>query len=309
MGSGPELSVVIVFHDMTREAPRTLHTLSRGYQQGIGDLPYEIIALDNGSSRPLDPKALECEGAELRYEFIETDSASPTGAINHGVSLARSDRLLVMVDGAHLLTPGVLAGGMAAFKLFPNPLAATLTLHLGGSQNVIVSKGYNQRAEDELLAKADWRADGYRLFSLPFAIPDGSLGWFGCLYESNAFFVGKETFLGLGGFHPGFVAPGGGLVNLDFFRRALESPDVDYVVLLSEATFHQFHGGVATNVPADAHPWSKFEAQYRTIRGKSYQRAVREPYWLGRIHPLARDLARWSAHQGLIWWGKNRPPA
>ncbi len=41
-GDAPELSVVVVFHNMRREAERTLHSLSRSYQQGIDDLDYEV---------------------------------------------------------------------------------------------------------------------------------------------------------------------------------------------------------------------------------------------------------------------------
>ena len=45
------LSVVVVFHNMRREAERTLHSLSRAYQRGVDDLDYEVIVIDNGSPR------------------------------------------------------------------------------------------------------------------------------------------------------------------------------------------------------------------------------------------------------------------
>ena len=48
-----DLSVVVVFYNMQREAARTLHSLSRAYQQGIDDLDYEVIVVENGSdARP-----------------------------------------------------------------------------------------------------------------------------------------------------------------------------------------------------------------------------------------------------------------
>ena len=37
-----DLSVVVVFYNMKREAQRTLHSLSRAYQQGIDGLDYEV---------------------------------------------------------------------------------------------------------------------------------------------------------------------------------------------------------------------------------------------------------------------------
>ncbi len=42
---------------------------------------------------------------------------------------------------------------------------------------------------------------------------------------------------------------GGGLVNLALFARACKLPDSKLVVILGEESFHQIHGGTATNVP------------------------------------------------------------
>ena len=44
-----DLSVVVVFYNMRREAERTLQSLSRAYQRGIDDLDYEVIVVENGS--------------------------------------------------------------------------------------------------------------------------------------------------------------------------------------------------------------------------------------------------------------------
>ena len=55
----------------------------------------------------------------------------------------------------------------------------------------------------------------------------------------------------LGGVDERFDAPGGGHLNLDTFRRSVELPGADLVVLLAEATFHQLHGGIATNSPVE----------------------------------------------------------
>ena len=47
------LSVVVVAHDMARELPRTLRTLSVPYQRGIDSTAFEVIVVDNGSPEPL----------------------------------------------------------------------------------------------------------------------------------------------------------------------------------------------------------------------------------------------------------------
>jgi len=142
------------------------------------------------------------------------------------------------------------------------------------------------------------------LFRAAGSTSDGSMGWFGALFESNCFGMPKAAFERLGGFHPGFMSPGGGLVNLDFFRLAVESPDLAYVLLLGEATFHQYHGGVTSNVALQAHPWEVLHAEYVRLRGNRYIRPVRPPILLGTMPRQAIELGLSSANVGLKWWGQ-----
>ena len=57
--SEPDISVIIVVHNMTREAPRTLYSLSAAYQRDIAPDDYEVIVVDNGSHPLFDLKVLE----------------------------------------------------------------------------------------------------------------------------------------------------------------------------------------------------------------------------------------------------------
>jgi len=299
--SGCALSVVVVFHNMTREAPRTLHTLSRQYQRDIQDLDYEVIAIDSASTQPLDEGMVRPFGDHFRYEFFATTSVSPVDAMNRGVANASGEFVMVMIDGAHLLSPGVLSHSIRALRAFDNPFVATQPVHLGpGRQDQTVKAGYNQQEEDRLLASVDWKADGYELFRLTGSPSDSSLGWFGCLFESNCFSLRKQTFLDLGGFHPHFQSRGGGLANLDFFRHAVESPGIDYILLLGEASFHQMHGWAP-------YPLQQFHEEYAAIRGKPYDRPKRRPFYFGSIGKQAVPLSRVSAQAGLAWWEKNEP--
>lgn len=302
----PHLSIVINFHNMRREAARTLFTLSRSYQRRVHDLSYEVIAIDNGSTEPLSRDLVESFGPEFRYEFFPTSSHSPVQALNHAVSQAKAPHLVFMIDGAHLLSPGILTHAAAAFRAFPNAFVATLPLHLGpGLQNVTALQGYTQSVEDAMLARIDWQRDGYELFRLAGATSDASMGWFGALFESNCFALSAAAFHRLGGFHSGFLSRGGGLSNLDLFRNALESPDLSYVLLLGEATFHQYHGGITTNVAPEAHPWQTFHEEYVRIRHKPYARPARMPTLLGALPRQALDWAEQSAKVGFPWWKLN----
>ena len=64
------LSIIVIFHNMCREAERTLHTLSTAYQTGVSDADYEVIAIDNGSSQPLNPAWVSEFGTNFTYYFF-----------------------------------------------------------------------------------------------------------------------------------------------------------------------------------------------------------------------------------------------
>lgn len=294
------LSVVVVFHDMLREAPRTLHSLSRAYQRGIEDLAYEVVALDNGSSEALPAELVTSFGPEFRLETLDLDSPSPVGALNHGARVARGEHLMLCIDGARILSPGLLRESVRAMRCAPRAVAATLGLHLGPApQDVSVQQGYDQDTEDRLLESCHWREDGYRLFEVASLGHSSRGGWFQTPWESNALTLSRDFYEELGGFEERFQSPGGGLANLDLFRRACEHEHSQLVVLLGEASFHQLHGGVATNAPAGHHPWESFQREYEGIRGERYERPEVEPLYLGHMPDSALPLLRSSLEATL----------
>lgn len=278
----PKLSVIVNFFNMQREAARTLYTLSTRYQRDVSADDYEVIAVDNGSTAPLDIDHVEAFEGHFRYLRIETDSPSPCAAINQAVASARGENVMICIDGARMLSPGIIKYALAALALHPHSFVHTLGMHLGPKpQNESVDEGYDQRAEDELLKTVDWRQDGYRLFTISSLARSSSGGFFRPLSESNCFALPRADYLALGGMDEKFVSPGGGLVNLDFFNLANEQSDFRPIMLLGEATFHQFHGGVATNVSRCDLPWPSMVAEYALIRGKEFVRNSRAPEYLG----------------------------
>jgi glycosyltransferase involved in cell wall biosynthesis len=284
--------VVVVFYNMQREAARTLHSLSTAYQRGIAEHEYEVLAIDSGSSEPLDRRWVESQQNNFRYLFVESEWPTPCRAMNTGIEQARAKRVACSIDGARILSPGILAAMLQAERLFPNPFVYTLGMHLGHKrQNVALAEGYNQEVEDRLIATVDWQADGYRLFDISVLAYSSICGFFGTLKESNLFAAPKVKLRELGGFDERFRIAGGGLVNLDLFNRLAEADDLEPVMLLGEATFHQFHGGVSTNVPPGELRLQEYKDEYRAIRGKEYATAAPTPYYFGRVpHNTKRIL-------------------
>ena len=73
--------MVVVFHNMRREAARTLHSLSRSYQHGLDDLDYEVIVVENGSDpdQRLGEEFVHAFGDEFRYLDLGAE-ATPSPA-------------------------------------------------------------------------------------------------------------------------------------------------------------------------------------------------------------------------------------
>ena len=245
----PDLSVVVVVYNIPREAERALYSLSAAYQRHIAPDAYEVIVVDNGSSPAFDRAVLDRLKGHFRLVRVDDAPPSPAKAINLGLAAARGEVVGVMIDGARLVTPGLLHFALHGARMFPRTLVATLGWHLGfdSSQALAIEGGYDKRRADALLASIDWPHDGYRLFEI--AALDGSsvYGWLSSINESNGLFLPRTMWEELGGVDERFDAPGGGFLNLDTFGRAVELPGGHLVVLLGEATFHQAHGGIATN--------------------------------------------------------------
>ena len=213
---------------------------------------------------------------------------------------------MVIIDGAHILSPGVLGRAIEAFSLFPAPFVATVPFHLGPQHQMqSILEGYDQNAEDKLLRQCGWKRNGYELFKVAGAFADSSGGWFGCLFESGCFGMRKVDYLALGGLDERFQSPGGGIVNLDFFNRALSQQHLKYVILLGEGSFHQVHGGVASNATAETHPWQEFIQEFIRIKGNAYEQVIKRPYHLGTVRHEAMHIVRSSAEIGQGLWLKH----
>ena len=286
-----DLSVIIVFYNMAREARRTLFSLSRKYQREADHISYEVIAIDNGSSKPLEQGWVDSLGEHFRYVYLDTHTKSPCKALNHGVEIANSDLIMLCIDGARILSPGILHYSMLASKLFENPFIYTIGMHIGHkTQNYLVEENYDQTDEDKLLASSNWEKDGYILFDLSSVALSSKRGYLSRVRETNCVALLKSTYQELNGFDEKFVSAGGGLANLDFFNRANLNENISPVMLLGEATFHQFHGGTATNVSIKDHPWQMMSEEYQKIRNRPFETTFRNPVYFGEIHPKCQWL-------------------
>jgi hypothetical protein len=293
----PAVSVVVVVHDMDRELPRTLRSLSPAYQIGVDAEDYEVIVVDNGSAQPVDPGLVARFHGRLRLERIDPAPPSPARAANRGLRQADGDLVGLIVDGARLASPGLLAEARRAACLAVRPVITAPAFHLGHVRHMqAAAAGYDQAAEDELLAESGWEADGYRLFEISTPAGSWGRGLFGPAGESSSLFCPRPIWDELAGVDERFALPGGGLMNHDLYRRACELDDVELIVLLGQGTFHQYHGGAATS---HRYSWDEMHAEYHAITGVPYRPPANPPLYVGRALPPLLSLIERSARQAI----------
>ncbi len=268
----PLFTIIVNFYNMRREAERTLTSLSRAYQQGIGKLRYEVICIDNGSSPPLDSKWIRSFGPEFRLMRPSAPSPSPCRAINEAARQAKGRYLAIMIDGAHVLTPGVFREVWDAFTDTPDAVVALRQWFVGGDQRWLSSVGYTRDQEDILFNKIGWPEDGYRLFKIGTPIWESPNHWLDGMIESNCLFVPRAIFRRVGGMDERFTEPGAGYANLDLFKRTVSAVSEPVIALLGEASFHQFHDGTTTNV-SDAQKETRvrgYENHYSRLKNERF---------------------------------------
>lgn len=291
------MSVVVVVHDMARELSRTLRSLSPSSQQDIAADDYEVIVVDNGSTDPVDPEMLRAFPGHVQLQRIDPAPRSPARAANHGIALAEGDLIGLIIDGARLCSPGLLAGARRAARLSARPLITAPAFHLGDVPHMRADEvGYDHAVEDELLASSGWEQDGYQLFSVSTLAGSSGRGLFGPMGESSSLFATRSVWEELGGLDERFALPGGGLVNHDLYRRACDLAGVELIVLLGEGTFHQHHGGVATSRRLS---WDEMHDEYVAVRGEDYRPPDRQPVYLGQVAASVLPLVERSARQAI----------
>ncbi len=196
--AGPVLSVVVVVHDMARELPRTLRTLDPTHQRGIDADDYEVVVVDNGSAVPVDRSTLPFSGT-LRVERIDPAPPSPARAANHGLAVARGALVGLVVDGARMASPRLLATARRAALLADRPVVTAPAYHLGEVPHMRAAEvGHDQRAEDALLAGCGWEDDGDALFGVSTFAGSSHRGWFGPMGESSSLFLDRSRWEELG---------------------------------------------------------------------------------------------------------------
>ncbi len=304
--SQPLLSIVVVVYDMPDQAKNTLISLGTDYQQDVSMGDFEVIVVENESANLMNKEFVKSLPPNVHYYRRQETQPTPVHAVNFGASKARGEYICLMIDGARMLTPRVVKNLLLGHKLSDTSVVSIPGYHLGDKlQQENVSDGYGLETEKELMQSIQWPSDGYRLFDIACFSGSSASGFFLPNSESNCISVPRKLWQVLGGFDAQFDLRGGGLINLDFYRRACKSPGVQHVIIPGEGTFHQFHGGVTTGGEANDVRDAYIEAckeQYRKLRGEDYSSPDTDPVYLGQLPRQSQKFVHFSSGK----WLKSR---
>jgi hypothetical protein len=313
----PKLSIVVIFHRMSRQAENTLRSLTVPYQRNVQEDDYEIIVVENASDDPLGEARALALGGNVRYFYRDEPGVSPVPAVNFGFDQCRAPLFGLIIDGARLVTPRLVEHALLGARLSEHPLIVVPGYHLGKEEHhKHVASGYGEEREKALLLEIGWPEDGYRLFEIACFSGANSRGFLTQFLESNCLFCKRESFEKIGKADPRFTLPGGGSVNIYVYHALARLPECRLIVLAGEGSFHQFHGGVTTMEVEDR------EAMLQTHRdnlaevfGGPFKGMHREPLVLGTlpgpVHPFLKASSAQAAAQyaickskGLTQWQK-----
>ncbi|WP_075223240.1 glycosyltransferase [Acuticoccus yangtzensis] len=284
------ISVVVIGYRMRRELPRTILSLSPDYQRIDADA-YDIALSEMPSDAMLTEADIAAFPANLTYT-AEPENLPLSVAVNRAVRRTTGDHVLLCVDGARILSPGILQRCRQAIRIHPRGVVAVHGMHLGArpQQDAVPDGTHDAAIEDALLASIAFPKRPYQLFSIACWAGSSRGGWFAPMAESCALMVAREHFEELGGFDEKVTLPGGGLANSDFYSRAVATGGPLFVPL-GEATFHQHHGGTTTSARVKG-AWGALKTSFAQETGRPFALAPdKPPYFLGNLPRQTVSLA------------------
>ncbi len=284
---------------MPEQLHNTLYTLSCAYQQGACEDDYEVVVVENTSANTLGQEFVKSLPSNFSYYLRQEQSQSPAAAINFGLQQARGDFVGLMIDGAHMLSPGVIALAELVRTISNKALITVPTYHLGpDEQHLSTQQGYDELVQQELLRSIDWKADGYQLFSVSSWCGANPRGYFAPIMESNCYFASRQAFEEIGGADTSFQQPGGGALNLHLTRKLGTLNDTKYFTLAGEGSFHQFHGGITSNHTREEYE-DRFNAELQQHWNNQYHFLERNPIIIGSMKPQALANLAFSSQKML----------
>ena len=111
------VSFIVVVYDMPLQAQNTVRSLFPDYQRGACPADYEVVIVENESSNTMSRDFINTLPSNFSYHLRKEDQPTPIYAISYGIEKARGKNICVMIDGARLVTPGVVNNMVRGHRL------------------------------------------------------------------------------------------------------------------------------------------------------------------------------------------------
>ena len=304
----PVVSIILIAYKMRSQLRNTLLTLHADYQRQCSMRDYEVIVVENSSDENLDQATIDALPGNIHYFLREEESQSPVPAINFAFERCRGKYIGLIMDGARMLSPGVIHHAITAYGMTTEAITVMPGYHLGEQeQHMHDSADAALAAERALLDSVDWREDGYELFRVSTFSGANRRGYLHPILECNCLFASRVNYRRVGDADPRFMQPGGGSVNLHIYRALGMLPGTELFVVPGEGSFHQFHGGVSTSAyDGRDEELARHLAQLKSYWPDGFHALRREPKLLGHVPPQAYRFLQDSLQRSLNRYGKMR---
>ncbi len=294
------LTLIIAYYDIPKHIVRTLISCSPKYQKAPKN-KIEVIIADNGSKEPFPEKLLK------RFPFISkvirTDGKpSPVFALNDAIAHAKFSTVGLMIDGAHILSPGVFRNTRDICQIHERPVINIPQYYLGNISQNLNPKLDAWKRETWWLDHLKWPERGYALFQHALFPGENATKSLRDAIESNCLITRKAVYEELGAFDEKFDEPGAGFANLEMFNRLTNDKSTTYVIFPGEGTFHQDHDGTTTrkspedrDILVDA-----YRAKYKSITGLETMPNVKSPVLYGTMRKSCDQVPTISKQYGQV---------
>ena len=292
------VSFIVVAYNIPQQLQRTLKSLTPAFQSAASD-QIEVIIIDNGSS----PALVESDFKHFPMvsEIIRVDDRpSPVFGLNLGIAKARFDTVALMIDGAHIITPGIFNNTKKIMDSAPRPVINVPQYTLGPASQNLRSLENAYEVEEVALKDLGWPGNGYALFDYA-VIPGESLNAHTLdAIESNCLITTKEVLQDCGAFDERFDEAGAGLANIEIFHRLSHDERNQFITFPGEGTFHQDHGGTTTSLASSQRDAlvATFYDKYKEITGDIKNFSFRPTAVFGEVSICNRAVPTISTQYG-----------
>ena len=300
-----KISVLIFCNDIQEAIINTLHSLRHEYQNFDPNL-YEVLILENPSQNNLSANQIHDLPSNFFYN-LNTHKKSLTESLNQLSNQANGNYLLIIPDGAKILSKGVLKYCHQAIKISSKCIVAFHSYNIGVYQDDMEKNEvlHLKKIEKEFLKETFPKFADNLLNNASWA-DSSSAGSFFQMSESNCLFLTKQLWNKIDGFDERLDSIDERIVNLDLYNRVLENKDHKLFFVLGEGTFHQFNSKESKN--SVVKNFEKYKSKYFEITKKNWNSSKRNDYdFLGRVYPSSLKLLKQSLISTISNYSRNRP--